>query len=177
MERLTTEELLQLLHFSSQEEIELRNTLRSTMNTYVTLLCSIIAGVLTISSLSASTPYIQPIAFIVGGIVCCCISFVGYRHYKSDYVRQIESIVSQAKLQDILGLTDPELYKMKTYWLTESLLPSNFIKTRKQCKNSDEFVNWFIKNTDTKYVRLLYSCFFVIGLSVSAIGVVLLLSL
>ena len=171
MNRLSQTELLQLLQFSSQEEIEIRNTLRSTLNTYTTLLCSIIAGILTISSISNPTPLLQSLALIIGGVVTCCISFVGYRHYKSDYVRQIESIVSQAKLQDILGITDPSLYKLSTYWKGESLLPASFIETRTQCKTSEEFISWFIKNTDVKYIKLLFSCFFSIGIFVFFVGI------
>lgn len=170
MERLNKSELLQLLQSAVQEEIELRNTIRSTMNSYITLLCSIVAAILTISSFTLSETFIKPITFVIGGLICSIISLVGYKHYKSDYVRQIETIVAQAKLQDVLGLTNGSLYPMNTYWKSESLLPQNFIETRKISKTSKEFVDWFIKNTDTKWIRLMYSCFFAIGLIILGIG-------
>lgn len=170
MERLTNEELLQLLHKAIDEEIELRNTLRSTMNTYITLILSIIAGVLTISSVS-SVAIIMPLAFVLGGILCCYVSLVGFQHYKSDYIRQVECIVEQAKLQDILGLTDPMVYRMRTYWKGESLLPESFIRTRKECKTSEEFIKWFVKYTDTKWVRVLYICFVVLGVFLCGMGI------
>lgn len=172
MERLTNEELLQLLHKAIDEEIELRNTLRGTMSTYITLMLSIIAGVLTISSIS-NVAIIMPLSFVIGGILCGYVALVGYQHYKSDYIRQVECIVEQAKLQDILGLTDGEVYSMRTYWKGESLLPESFLQTRKACKSSEEFIRWFVKYTDTKWVKILYICFMVLGIILCGFGLYL----
>lgn len=172
-EILGKDDLLQLLQASVTCETEIRNTLRDTMSTYITLLCSIVAGILAISSIS-TVRLIMPLSFAFGGIIVSWISIVGYQHYKSDYTRQIEEIVEQAKLQDLLGLTDPNMYRLRTYWTKESLLPQSFVETRRACKTSKDFVTWFMKNTDTRWVRSLYICFGVIGAVFAVLGCLLL---
>ena len=173
-EKLNTDQLLQLLKKAHHEEEVIRATIRSTMNIYITLLVSILGGMITLMSIinpSINNSLLCSITLIFGGVIEICISYAAYKHYISDYRRQAEAIVQQAKLEDILGMTNTKNFKLNGYWQGESLLPNSFIKTRKMNSTSDEFVEWFMRYTDPGIARLLYSCFFVIGTILLSIGI------
>lgn len=169
-ELLTNDQLLGLLANAEDSEKELRNALRTTMSTYISLLISIPGGILALASF-AGNALVAPLAFLLGGVMEIVIAVVAHFHYCSDYRRQVECIVEQAKLQDILGMTDLNCYRLQEYWKEESLLPESFIRTRKKAETSDEFVEWFMKNTDVKLSKWLYTCFGVIGAAFVCVGV------
>ncbi len=174
-EKINTDQLLLLLKDAKHEEQQIRTAIRSTMNIYITLLVSIIGGIITILSIVGFAEQNRPICaliLILGSLIDVCISHVAYRHYISDYKRQAETIVQQAKLEDVLGLTNGELYQLKTYWQGESLLPNNYVQIRKNSLSSDKFVEWFMENTDVGIARLLYTSFQVIGVLLFVMGVV-----
>ena len=171
--KLTTSELVELLKKEMEEEQNLRSSIRSTMNIYITILVAMLGGVITILSTRSETMsgLWLGVILLLCGILVCTISFVGIRHYRSDYRRQAESIVQQAKLEDILGMDDPKVYPLSKYWLGESLLPESFVNSRKRYKNSQEFVNWFIKETDFKFAKVLYYAFILIGIALFVLGI------
>lgn len=179
-EKMNTDQLLQLLKEAYHEEEVIRSTIRSTMNIYVTLLISILGGMVTLISIIGSSMdnrMLCAMILILGSLIEICISWVAYRHYISDYRRQAEAIVQQAKLEDVLGMTDVENYKLRGYWQGEPLLPNNFIQTRKSSPTSAEFVKWFMCNTDSRIALRLYSCFIMIGSVLLAIGILLSLNI
>lgn len=168
-ERLTNDQLILLLQSAYDEEKEIRNALRSTMNTYITILIAVLGGVLTIASFTSQKPIFCS-ALCIAGIVEIFVSVVAYMHYRSDYQRQVEAIVEQAKIEQVLGLTDEEFYQLNDYWKGEALIHENFLRARRKFETSSEFTDWFMKNTDVKIARCLYMCFTAIGTAIVIIG-------
>ncbi len=146
------------------------------MNVYITLLITIPAGVMTICSLTVSLMQIFIITFIIGGALEIIISVIAFEHFKSDYIRQGEIIVNQAKLEDIIGLCSND-YITKNYWVGETILPKSFIKTRSRFINSEDFLNWFKKSNDIKISKILYLCFSIIEIVFIVIGVIIFICL
>lgn len=171
--KLSTNELVELLKKEREEEHNLRASIRSTMNIYITILVAMLGGVITILSTrsEAMSRSWLGVILLLCGILVCTISFIGIMHYKSDYRRQAESIVQQAKLEDILGMDDPKVYRLSKYWVGESLLPESFVNSRKRYKNSQEFVNWFVKATDFKFAKVLYYAFIFMGIALIVISI------
>lgn len=153
--------LLPLLDRAIETENTIRNTSRSTMNFYSTILLTLTGGILYISQ-GITDRILFILLFLVGGICLFYIPIMAYQHYKSDYRRQIEYITIQAKIEDVLGLTDTEKYQT-SYWNHEPIIPLAFVDYRKEHASSFDFVESFIRETDTKNVRRYYAIFQVVG--------------
>jgi len=153
--------LLKLLDQTYQSENAIRNSTRTTMNYYSTLLLSLTGGILLISKDLKGILF--TFCFLFGGIFLTVIPIIAFFHYRSDYRRQIETITIQAKIEDILGFTDVEKYHT-TYWNHEPIIPPFYVKTRNKHDDSIEFVNSFIKGTDMIYVFCHYFLFSLIGI-------------
>jgi len=152
--------LLEFLGQAMNSENTIRNTTRSTMNYYSTLLLSITGGILLISKDLIGVLF--SLCFILGGICLIIIPTIAFLHFRSDYRRQIEMITIQAKLEDILGFTDVDRYQT-TYWNHEPIIPPLYVSFRKSHTHSNDFVNAFIKSADMIYVRIYYLIFGLIG--------------
>lgn len=153
--------LMPLLDRAIETENTIRNTSRSTMNFYSTILLTLTGGILYISQ-GITDQILFILLFLVGGVCLFFIPIMAYQHYQSDYRRQIEYITIQAKLEDILGLTDTEKYQT-SYWNQEPVVPLAYVDYRKEHDSSFAFVESFIKETDTRNVRRYYSIFQAVG--------------
>ncbi len=160
--------LLKFLDQAMNSENTIRNTTRSTMNYYSTLLLSITGGILLISK--DLTGLLFSLCFLLGGVCLIIIPTIAFLHYRSDYRRQIEMITIQAKLEDILGFTDADKYQT-TYWNHEAIIPPLYVSFRKSHTDSNDFVSSFIKSTDMIYVRIYYLIFGLIGIFYIGYGI------
>lgn len=164
--------LVRLLFEQIKLENTLRNTARTTMNFYSTLLLSLTGGILIILK-DLKESILFNMCFTIGGLCLIVISIMAGYHYKSDYRRQIESITIQAKLEDVLGLTNVSKYQT-TYWNHEPIIPLLYVNTRSKYESSSDFVESFVKGTDMSYIRIYYSVFTFIGICYFIFGIVLL---
>ncbi|MCY0902704.1 MAG: hypothetical protein OWU32_11055 [Firmicutes bacterium] len=87
---------------------------------------------------------------------------VAILHYRSDYRRQVETMTIQAKIEDVLGLTNVDQYQT-TYWNHEPIVPPLYVEFRKKHPNSSDFVDSFVTGTDMTYIRVYYLMFSLIG--------------
>ena len=169
--KMTTTEIVELLKMEVREEEHLRSSARSTMNIYLTIMIAILGGTVTILSAGSLSDLWLGIVWVLSGLLLCFIAYVGLRHIYSDYLRQAEAIVQEAKLEDVLGMSDPNAYPLSSYWEGESLLPESFIESRKEFKHSQDFATWIAKDTDFRFVRVLYCLFIVIGIVFVTLGI------
>lgn len=171
VDKMTTAEIVELLKMEIREEEHLRSSARSTMNIYLTIMIAILGGTVTILSAGNLSDLWLGIVWVLSGILVFSIAYVGLRHFYSDYLRQAEAIVQEAKLEDVLGMSDPEAYPLSAYWKGESLLPESFIKSRKMFEHSQDFATWLTKDTDFRFVKVLYYMFMMIGLAFVTFGI------
>lgn len=167
-----SEQLVQLLIETQKTENDIRNISRSTANIYTTIMISILGGVILFAD-SKLNGIVHHMGFILGGLIVGAISLVAYFHFKSDFRRQVEMMVVQAKLEDILGFSDSKEYPLKKYWKNEPLIPLSYLHTRMKSKSSNEFVIEIMKMSDLRVIRLFYFVFFLSGLAMLVYGVAL----
>ena len=146
------------------------------MNIYITILVTILGGLATLVSVSFNSlsHSLIGIVLLFGGVIVFFVAFAANKHYISGFRRQAEAIVQEAKLENLLGMDDPTAYSLRGLWEGESLIPGSFLRTRKRFENSDDFVNWFLEETDTNITRVLYLMFMIVGITIFVIGIVLL---
>ena len=168
-----TSEILELLKTQITEEQNLRTTIRSTMNIYITLLVAVLGGIVTLvaTTYGALDSGILGCILILAGIVVFFIALAALKHFRSDYLRQSEAIVQEAKLEDILGMSNPHVYPLHEYWKGETLLPQSFLEARSKFEHSHDFVNWLTRTTDLKIARIVYSVFMAVGCAIAVFGV------
>lgn len=173
--RMDASQILELLKTEIREEQNLRSAIRTTMNIYVTILVAILGGLATLTATTYSTinHTLMGILLILGGILVFFIAYAALKHYISDYRRQAETIVQEAKMEDLLGMDDDSRYPLNAYWEGETLLPQSFLESRKRFSSSKDFVDWFVSSTDIKIARTLYSVFMASGIAVFVIGVMI----
>ena len=171
--KMETSEILELLKTQISEEQNLRTTIRTMMNIYITLLVAVLGGIVTLvdTSYGALDPVILGGILILAGIVVFFIALAALKHFRSDYLRQSEAIVQEAKLEDILGMSNPQAYPLHEYWKGETLLPQSFLESRSQFEHSQEFVNWLTRTTDLRIAKIVYSVFMAVGCVISVFGV------
>jgi len=176
MTKLTNQQLITLLIEYYHQEDGIRQSIRSTMNIYTTILVTLIGGVFTIASVlthgsSGHSVLFAGVLLMLGGIIEICIAIVGYKHYLSGFRRQAETIVQQAKVESLLEFPNNDLYGQSYYWKGESFLPESFLERRKKYKTSGEFVNWFLKESDSRLAKVLYSVFALAGITILVLGI------
>lgn len=172
---MDTQQLLDLLKTEKREEESIRSSIRTTMNIYVTMLVTILGGLATLVSISFNNLNhgLLGVFLILGGIIVFFVALAANKHYISGFRRQAETIVQEAKLENLLGIDDPSAYPLRDLWEGESLIPESFLKTRKRFQNSSDFVNWFLKETDTNIARVLYLMFMIVGIAIIVIGMLI----
>jgi hypothetical protein len=176
MTKLTNQQLITLLIEYYHQEDGIRQSIRSTMNIYTTILVTLIGGVFTITSVLSHGSAGQSVLFagillMIGGIIEICIAIVGYKHYHSGFRRQAETIVQQAKIESLLEFPNSDLYAQSYYWEGESILPESFLKRRRMYQTSEDFVNWFLRESDSRLAKVLYSVFVFAGIIILVLGV------
>lgn len=170
---METTHLLDLLKTEIREEQNLRSAIRTTMNIYVTILVAILGGLATLvaTTYSNTSHTLIGILLLLGGVLVFFIAFAAIKHYISDYRRQAEAIVQEAKLEDLLGMDDAAIYPLNQYWKGESLLPQSFLDSRRRFASSQDFVEWIVSDTDIKIARTLYYVFMASGVMVAILGI------
>lgn len=163
------DKLLAYLEIANYNENQLRNSVRNTLKFYTTTLLSVMGGTFFISK-DIDEITIKAAIFFIGGILVSALSIIGFIHYKSDYRRQVEQIVVQAKVEDQLDFTSTYKYRGKNYWEKESLVPNIYIKTRKSHELSDGFINCFLKGTDMKLMKYFFTLFSICGVTLFFLG-------
>lgn len=173
LHKMETPEIIELLKTQIQEEQNLRTTIRSTMNIYITLLVAILGGIVTLVASTYGTidRVVLGTILILSGTVVFFIALAALKHFRSDYLRQSEAIVQEAKLEDILGMSNPNAYPLREYWKGETLLPQSFLESRSMFEHSQDFVDWLTKTTDLRIARIVYSVFMGVGCVISVFGI------
>lgn len=169
-EKFSKEELYSLYKLEIERENEIRTRWRNSFNVYLTMLLSIVSGILLLANfLSESNIY--NLCFIVGGCVVIALSIIAWFHFRLDYKYQMEILSVQAKIEDMLGLTSPERCVLPQRWGDEALLPPWYYSTEKS--SSKEFVKRMCSMRNINFYPIIYMIFAFLGMALVVLGVAL----
>ncbi len=144
------------------------NSIYKSLNFYSGLCTSIIAGSFYVL-LAHENNNLSPIIVISAGILIFFIASTGYKSCRSNYKRQLESIVKRFKIEALLNL-DKRPYIHKKYYVREGLLLKRYEDTNKSYDTSSEFVSDKMNAGFVSIARNLFIAYKVVGLLIAAIG-------
>lgn len=171
-EKFSKEELYSLYKLEIERENEIRARWRNSFNVYLTMLLSIVSGILLLANfLSESNIYNR--CFIVGGCIVIALSVIAWFHFRLDYKYQMEILSVQAKIEDMLGLTSPERCDLPQRWGNEALLPPWYYSTKMDSSSSEEFVKRMCSMKNINFYPMIYMIFAFMGMSLVVLGVVI----
>lgn len=168
-QRMTNDELIEILKIAIESEQSLRGEGQSSINTYTQTIIYVIGGALAGFRILSGLGYLPGIFAFVAGVIIIVLSISGYFYYESMFRRQVEYMTIEAKIEDYLGLTDRCLYHSSQYWDKECIIPNNYIRTRVDNKSSDIFISTIMKQK-MKNIRIYYATFASIGIAMLLIG-------
>lgn len=156
------------LYIAREEEI--RTKWRSQMNVYITIMVSI----LTFSTLAARLLFdsnLSGICFIFGGFISFSIAIIAFFNFKIDFKYQMELLSIECKLEDLLGLTNKELFTFTKRWQNEALLPDYWYQ--KSGMNSVQFVKQMCKFKSINGCYTIYIVMALLSVAIVAVGFLL----
>ena len=140
---------------------------------YSSLISAILAA--TVAGAMRADTWLHYLLLLVGPVLVFSLATIARDGTFRFYQRFLEAVTTRAKLDQSLGLTDPDLLPRPDtgYWLNESLVPPRYLKSRSDVTGSQEFID---KRKTTGYqrptIRLLFT-FQVIAV-VMAVGLIVL---
>ncbi|MFN8414342.1 MAG: hypothetical protein U0Z26_18320 [Anaerolineales bacterium] len=147
MTNLTDKTLLEVYKATLGEEQFFTTLFENRLSFYSGLLSTIMtAVVLGIFYSQTSTEYI---ALLFGPIVLIFISMSGINAAKRGTTRVYKVLAVRAKLEQALGLTKPQKYRLSDkdiYWNSEPIADVDHISIRKSYKNSSDFSSGGVNN-------------------------------
>ena len=167
---LSIENLLKLYTSISNDEYELIKALMNYLKFFASLLMAIIGGTLFLQSKSDNT-FITGTTFIIGGLLVCFISYLGLEAAKSNYRRQLESIVKRFKLECLMQLDNVNLTKTGDFFKGESFILPRYIESMKGYSDSRQFVKDKLKQGFMKVIKKFYFVMSIVGVFIILIGV------
>lgn len=171
-EKFSKEELFDLYKLEIERENEIRTQWRASFNVYLTMLLSIISGMLLLANFLSGSGMEKP-CFIIGGCAVVALAIVAWLHFKLDYKHQMEILTIQMKLEDMLGLTSSEKCMLPPRWGDEALLPPWYYSVKNiSSSSSKEFVDDMCSMKKMNFYPLVYIIFSFVGLSLIVLGVI-----
>lgn len=171
-DKFSKEELYNLYKLEIERENEIRARWRTSFNVYLTMLLSIISGILLLSNFLSEFHMIRP-CFIVGGIAVIVLSIIAWLHFRLDYRYQMEILSIQAKIEDMLGLTSPERCNLPERWGNEALLPPWYYMGKNAQSSSEEFVKHMCSIRNTNFYPAIYMVFALLGVILFILGCII----
>lgn len=171
-DNLTNKEFLISLYSNyAQDEYELIKALENYLKFFSGLILTTIGAAFFIFK-SIEDPIIKGIGFAIGGFFIIGISFLGYFAARSNYRRQLESIVKRFKIECLLGLDNPEIYSDDKYLAGEPLILDRYRHDFELYKkeSSNKFVKDKLKAGFMRVVFWFYLLTCIIGISQIAVG-------
>lgn len=147
-----------------KRENELRDKWRNSLKFYITTILTILTGAVVYINFIDSAMYSR--VFII------IISLIAMLHFKLDYKYQMEILTIQIKIEDMLGLSNPEKCCNKHRWKGEALLPKSYYKNKKDTESSDVFVRKMSSIRKINYYSMLYYVFVLLGIVIVLIGLI-----
>lgn len=164
------EELWKLYEIEIKRENEIRTRWRNSFNVYITMLLSFISAIILIANFASNY---DNICFIGGGILVVFLSIIAFLHFKLDYKYQMELLSIQAKIEDLLGLTDPNKVKLPLRWENEALLPKWYYANKNEKSSTENFINTLCSIKRINGYSFVYLVFVLVGISLIVLGIVL----
>ena len=166
--------LIRLYSIYSQDEYELIKALQNYLKFFSGLILATIGAAFFIFE-KIYDPLIRSFGLAIGGFFVLGVSFLGYNAAKSNYRRQLESIVKRFKIECLLGLDNIEKYCDEVFMKNEPLILDRYKKDFESYgkKSSSEFVKEMQKKGFMRIIIWFYSFTAIIGIVLLAIGVVM----
>ncbi len=165
------EKLLKLYSFYTTDEHGFKQTLYDYLRFFSSFILTLIGGTL-FAFEKITDPIIPNFILMLGGIFVIGASYLGKNAAKSNYRRQLESIVKRFKIECLLDLDNSELYSDDKYMMGEPLVLKRYQEDFTAFKNltSKEFVSEKVKMGFMKIIIFFYSLTAVIGLTLITLG-------
>jgi len=168
------ERLLRLYTIYSQDEYELIKALQNYLKFFSGLILATIGGAFFVfEKINDST--IKSLGLLIGGFFVIGTSFLGYNAARSNYRRQLESIVKRFKIECLLGLDNTQKYCHNKYMIDEPLILERYRKDFEpyEKRSSDEFIKERLKKGFMLVIIYYYSLTSIMGLLLMSIGVII----
>lgn len=117
--------------------------------------------------------------FDVAPLVIVPLLVIFTSHYgklgvRSLYVRMLETIATRAKLEQILGLTEPQdSKKAGAYWAREAIVNTRYIESRQKYLSSQEFIQQGASRGFQKTIGNIFTLFQIMALVLGLVLVVI----
>ena len=169
---LKTCDLLQLYSFYSQDEYELIRALQSYTKFFTSIILATVGGAILVLEKVKDTR-MAGLGFVIGGILTIGVSIVAYHAARSNYRRQLESIVKRFKIECILNLDKDARFFNKKYMPSEALLLTRYLNSFAPYikGNSSEFVSQKLKQGFMKVLSGFYTLTGMLGIVIIVIGI------
>jgi len=168
-EKFSKEELYNLYKLEIERENEIRARWRNSFNVYLTMLLSIISGMLLLANFLSDFDMVSP-CFTIGGCVVIALSIIAWFHFRLDYRYQMEILSIQAKIEDMLGLTSPERCDLPQRWGNEALLPPWYYSEKNIPSSSEKFVKRMCSIRNINFYPAVYMVFIFLGTALMILG-------
>lgn len=113
--------LLRLYTIYSNDEYELIRALQNYLKFFSGLILSTIGAAFFIFE-KIDEPLMRSLGLVIGGFFILGVSLLGYNAAKSNYRRQLESIVNRFKIECLLDLDNTEKYCDEMFMKNEPLI-------------------------------------------------------
>lgn len=170
-ECFSNEELFILYEIEIKRENELRDKWRNSLKFYITTILTIFTGAVVYINFIDSAMYSRVFIMCIG-LFIIIISLIAMLHFKLDYKYQMEILTIQIKIEDMLGLSNPEKCCNKHRWKGEALLPKSYYENKKDTESSDIFVRKMSSIRKINYYSMLYYVFVLLGIVIVLIGLI-----
>ena len=164
---LTKDDFVDLYNQAQSCENAIRTASRNSTSIFSSLLLAVIGGGFALVRFVLPERVMAGCLMICIGLALCGLSVVAYKHFVSDFRRQVEYMSIQAKIEDILGLSDAKKYHAQQYWSDEPVVPKSYVDFRndkRNCASTSDFINNMLKGKSVKMIGY-YGIFVAIGLA------------
>lgn len=162
---LTKEDFIDLYKEAQSCENQIRTASRNSTSIFTTLLLAVVGGGFTCVRFALPEKILAGCLMICVGLIIFGLSAIAYRQFISDFIRQVEYMTIQGKIEDIIGLTDEKKYHANKFWSKEPIVPNSYIKFRTipvNSENSSMFIKSLVSGKSTK-MKIYYGIFALIG--------------
>lgn len=169
MDKFTREELMELYKLEINRENEIRSKWRKSMEVYLTLLLTVFSGSLVLANFLKEKLLIM-FCFMGGGLIVVMLAIFAYLHFRLDYKHQMEILSIQAKIEDMLELTNPDKCILPPRWGKEALLPPWYYSNKNENSNTKEFVSKMCSFKSINFYPIVYFIFSLLGIGLITLG-------
>lgn len=163
-------ELVEIYKLSQESENRLREAQSHELTAFTSVLLAVIGAGLAGVRLLNTDHVLQSVFMIIISFVTISLSIVAYKMYMYNFLRQVEYMTIEGKIEDILGLASSKKYHATNYWASESIVPNSYIRFRStHSQSSDDFIKSMLK-VKSREMRFYYFVYIAIGVLFFIIG-------